>query len=599
MNINTKDIIAPENAGTLHGLFCERIKRTPHSLAYMHYDTDKCTWKHLSWYQIGIECNRWISALHKEGLSKGDRIAIWTSNRPEWIMMDQAAQSLGLVVVPIYSNDRAANAAYILKNSGAKVLLIEQEEQWTRLLALPEMLRSLSRVISLNTNAGDRTETCLCDITKWLCESSQAAPDLSVKPDDLATIVYTSGTTGHPKGVMLTHRNILWNAYSSMQNVTVFREDLFLSFLPLSHMLERTIGYYLPVMAGAAVAFARSIPDLPEDLLAIRPTILVSVPRIYERIYSRIRASLGEKSPLAGKIFRLAAKLGWNRHEYLQHRLPWSPAMLFWPVFDRLIAKKIRAGLGGRLRLSVVGGASLCAEIAKIFIGFGVQLLHGYGLTETSPVISVNLLENNHPEGVGVPLQDMEVKIGAKSELLVRGPGLMLGYWNNPEATAKVIDRNGWLHTGDKGELQNGRIHITGRIKEIIVMSNGEKVPPADIESALSMDPLIEQALVMGDGKPYLTALIVLNEDSERQLASDLHIDADDPNLLENRKLQEYVLNKVSSMMNSFPGYAVIRRIAMVHESWTVENGLMTPTLKLKRQSILKHHCEDICTLYD
>ena len=548
---------------------------------------------------MAFQVQRWQAAMRREPLKRGDRVAIWISNSREWVMMDQAALGLGLVVVPLYHQDRPENIAYILNHAGVKLLLLEDERNLEKLNALPDKPKYLVRVLSLNRPGDKFSDKRLCFINEWLPERGDSSAPADSGPDDLATIVYTSGTTGPQKGVMLSHRNILWNAYSGLQSEPVFQEDVFLSFLPLSHTLERTVGYYLPVMAGASVAYARSIPKLSEDLVSVRPTVLVSVPRIFERVYMKIKSGLEEKNLIARSLFKLAVNVGWDHFEYMQKRSKWKPAFLIRPLLDRLVSEKIRKRLGGRLRLSVVGGASLSAEVAEVFIGLGVQLLHGYGMTETSPVISVNLLKDNLPASVGIPLRDVETQIGKKDELLIKSPGVMLGYWKNPEATAGIIDSEGWLHTGDKGEITEGRIYITGRIKEIIVMANGEKVPPANIESSIEMDPLIDQAIVIGEGKPYLAALLVINEEVEDFLAKKLNLDLDHPAFLESRSLLNYILERISSRMNAFPGYAIIRRIVLLHEPWTIENGLMTPTLKLRRQFILQQFNEEVAALYE
>jgi long-chain acyl-CoA synthetase len=593
------NLISPETAKNLHGLFRERVRRTPDRPAYRYFNRESNTWEESTWAEMDFHIDRWQTALKGEHLNPGDRVAILINNCREWVMMDQAALGLGLVVVPLYRNDRPENIVYILKNAGVKLLLIEDERYWQQLNSVQDRPKDLIRVLSLCRVENKTDDSRLRCVNDWLPEKGDSIRKYDSRPDDLATIVYTSGTTGHPKGVMLSHRNILWNAYSGLQSVAVFQEDIFLSFLPLSHTLERTVGYYLPVMTGASVAYARSIPKLKEDLISVRPTILVSVPRIFERVYSKIKSQLEEKTPTAHKLFDWTVTIGWNRFEYLQKRGKWNPAFLAWPLLDRLVAGKIRQRLGGRLRLSVVGGATLSTEIAKDFIGLGVHLLHGYGLTETSPVISVNLLEDNVPESVGVLYRDVEAQIGKNSELMIKGPGVMLGYWNNPEATSNMIDSEGWLHTGDKAEIQDGRIYITGRIKEIIVMSNGEKVPPTNIETVIERDPLIEQAIVIGEGKPYLSALVVLNKEGEERMAADLNLNASSPSFLKSSLVQEYILGRISDMMSTFPGYAIIRRVALLHDPWTIENGFMTPTLKLRRNNILKYYSEKVNMLYE
>ncbi len=595
----TKDIISPQTAKTLHGLFRERVRRTPDSPAYRYFDMESNTWKESTWFEMSLQIDRWKTALKREALDPGDRVAIWISNSREWVMMDQAALGLGLVVVPLYRNDRPENVVNILNDAGVKLLLVEDDRYLRQLTSLTEGPEYLVRVISLNRLEENSSDELLRSLDEWLPERGVNVVETECGPDDLATIVYTSGTTGRQKGVMLSHRNILWNSYSGLKSEPIFREDVFLSFLPLSHTLERTVGYYLPIMTGAAVAYARSIPKLTEDFISVRPTVLVSVPRIFERVYVKIKSNLEEKKPIVQKLFALTVKIGWDRFRYMQKREKWSPLFLLWPLLDRIVASKIRERLGGCMRLSVVGGAALPEEVAKVFLGLGVQLLHGYGMTETSPVISVNMLKDNVPASVGIPLHDVETRIGKKDELLIKSPGVMLGYWNNPEATGKIIDSNGWLHTGDKSEIKNGRIYITGRIKEIIVMANGEKVPPANIETALELDPVIEQALVIGEGKPYLSALVVLNREIESALAAKLNLDLSNPAFLESGRLLNYILERISEQMRSFPGYAVIRRIALLHEPWTIENGLMTPTLKLRRRFILKQFYKEVATLYE
>ncbi len=344
--------------------------------------------------------------------------------------------------------------------------------------------------------------------------------------NELATIVYTSGTTGRPKGVMLSHWNILFDSERALEIVQMYPQDLLLSFLPLSHTFERTVGYYIPMMAGSTVAYARSIPELGEDLLTIQPTLMISVPRIYERVYNKIQAGLAEKSPIATWLFNLAVDTGWKRFLHQQGRGSWHPVFLLWPLLNKLVAGKIMAKLGGRMRIAASGGAPLPTPIAKVFIGLGLNLIQGYGLTETSPILTANPEDDNDPRSVGVPLRGLELRVSEQDELLARGPVIMLGYWNNPEATAAVIDSEGWFHTGDKARIENNHVYITGRIKEIIVLANGEKVPPADMEMAIALDTLFEQVMIIGDDRPFLTALLVLNPEQWEGVASDLQLDS-------------------------------------------------------------------------
>jgi long-chain acyl-CoA synthetase len=595
----TEDIITPEAAQTLSGLFDERVRRTPDSTAYKYFDEKTNSWEVCSWSEMASEISRWRTAMSREGLSSGDRVAIWICNCKEWVIMDQAALGLGLVVVPLFCNDRAENVAYILKDAGVKFLLIDNEDYWVSLDSVPDKPGGLELIVSMNRFTEDDNKDTVRFVDEWLPDKGNDIDLPPVKSDDLATIVYTSGTTGRPKGVKLSHHNILWNSFGGLNRVTVYREDIFLSFLPLSHTFERTVGYYIPVMAGAAVAYNRSIHRLVEDFKAVGPTLLVSVPRIFERVYAKIMEELEERHTVIERLFEWAVELGWKRFEYEQGREEWGLSFLLWPFADMLFAKKIRDGFGGCIRAIVTGGAPLSIDVAKVFLAAGVPLLQGYGMTESGPVISVNMINDNIPSSVGTPYEDAEVRIGRDDELLVRSPGVMLGYLNNPEATSEVIDSEGWLHTGDKVRIENGHIFITGRIKEIIVMANGEKVSPHDIEMVIDMDPFIEQVMIVGEGKPYLSALVVLNRDKEDDIASKFGLKPDDPGFLKNKRIEQLIIDRIASRLHSFPGYAKVRRAALIGEPWTVDNELITPTLKLRRKRIIELYSTEIHELYE
>jgi long-chain acyl-CoA synthetase len=507
--------------------------------------------------------------------------------------------SLGLVVVPLYTVDRPDNIAYIVNDAGVKVLLFENAEQWQSLRAVRDQMRTVLNFISIDEipNSNDHS---LQSKAEFLPEAARPQSALSAASSDLASIVYTSGTTGRPKGVMLSHQNILSNAHACLDTFTVRGDDLFLSFLPLSHTFERTLGYYLAVMTGATVAFARSIPQLSEDMQLIRPTLLISVPRIYERIYAAIRAKLDEGSPLKRRLFHLAVEIGWARFEYAQGRGQWKASFLLWPLLQRLIAQKILDRLGGRLRTAISGGAALAPEISRVFVGLGLPVVQGYGLTETSPVISGNHLENNFPSSVGLPIRDVQVRLGEQGELQVKGPNVMLGYWNNPEATREIIDTDGWLNTGDVAHIADtGHIFITGRTKEIIVMSNGEKIPPTDMEIAMLHDPLFDQVMVFGEAHPYLVVIGVVNPEGWQHFAREIGIRADMPEALGDSRVEAKVLRRIARNLRGFPGYAKVNRVLLMREPWTIENGLMTPTLKIKRNELAQRYATQIRELYD
>lgn len=598
VNRANADFILPQQAVTLAGLFRERIQRTPQALAYRQYDSAQQRWTDMTWSAMGSAVARWQAALQQEGLRSGDRVAVMLRNCREWVMLDQAALGLGLVVVPLYTEDRPENVAYILQNAGVRLFVIGGAEHWEQLRRVRDQLGFLQRIVSVTSidNAGDQR---LVTLPQWLPEGEHSLQTVEIDPNQLATIVYTSGTTGRSKGVMLSHTNILGNAYGAVHKVPAFTDDLFLSFLPLSHTFERTIGYYLPMLCGSTVAYNRSIPELADDLLQLRPTVLISVPRIFERVYNKMQAQLEAKSPLARKLFLSAVDVGWQRFEHLQGRAPRTPGMLAWPLLNALVASKVMAKLGGRMRVAICGGAPLSPDVARVFIGLGLPLVQGYGLTETSPVLAANTVADNVPASVGCALKDTELRIGEQDELLARGPGIMLGYWDNPEATRAMLDNEGWLHTGDRARIdEQGHVFITGRLKEILVLANGEKVPPADMEMAIIMDPWFEQVMVVGDNRPFLSALVVISEEAWQQEARRLGLDPEEPLALRDERFCRAVLERIAARIQAFPGYAQIHSVACLREPWSVETGLMTPTLKLRRERILDHYRNEVDRLY-
>ncbi|MCG8427202.1 MAG: AMP-binding protein, partial [Chromatiales bacterium] len=389
----TEDLISVEDAGTLDGLLVQRIKRTPDNLAYRSYDRPSKSWVDYTWREIGEQIGRWQEALANEKLHPGDRVGLVLRNCPDWIVFDQACLGLGLVVVPLYTDDRPENIAYILEDAAVKLLLVQDAGRWKRLRTVVPEEGSLQRVLVLDAGA-DADTLAQEDERVRIVDSWLPATGILRKrkgdPHELASIVYTSGTTGRSKGVMLSHYNMLSVTHAALTMIDVYQEDIFLSFLPLSHTLERTGGYYLPVMTGSAVAYARSIGQLAEDLQVVRPTVLIAVPRIFERVYGRVKDQMSHKPKLVRALFEATVSVGWKRFLSQQGKEGWTPSMLFWPLLNKIVASKITSKLGGRLRLAVSGGAPLSPEIAKVFIGLGVTILQGYGLTETSPVISVN-----------------------------------------------------------------------------------------------------------------------------------------------------------------------------------------------------------------
>jgi long-chain acyl-CoA synthetase len=595
-----------DGAQTLPALFRWRVEKTPHGEAYRQFYATGGRWIGYSWHEIDQRLVVWRRALETEQLNAGERVAILVPNSIEHVSMDQAALSRGLVPVPLHAIDNPESIIYILRDSGASLLFVDTIDRWRILASTGDQLDGLKRVVCLK---GGLVETENCDsrvltLQRWLAMGRTRTPscdgNVVVKPSDLATIVYTSGTTGRPKGVMLSHGNIMANVTAIRERVPAEDGDVFLSFLPLSHTFERTAGYYYPIAVGACVAYARSTQHLPEDLKAVRPTVLVSVPRIYERFYAKIMERRASANWFARAALDLTLAVGGRRFDARQAGSgTLSPFdRVAWPILKRIVADKVLAQLGGRLRVAVSGGAPIALPIIRLFLSLGVDILQGYGMTETSPVVATNTPGDNDPRSVGRPLPGIEVRIGDNEELLVRAPSVMVGYWRKPEETRRVIEPDGWLHTGDQARIVDGRITITGRIKDIIVTSTGEKIAPADVETAILSDPLFEQAMVVGERRPYLAALVVLNADEWRRERSRLEGKTDDAASPSAQTGSDFLLRRIAEAVKDFPAYATPRAVWWTTEPWTIATGLLTPTLKIKRAALEQRLAPEIEELY-
>jgi long-chain acyl-CoA synthetase len=396
---------------------------------------------------------------------------------------------------------------------------------------------------------------------------------------------------------MLTHSALLWNAEANGKLIPPLPSDIFLSILPLAHAYERTLGYYLPMMAGSRVVYARSVERLREDLATIRPTVLVAVPRLYERIYEAVHRE-AEASPLKRRIVALAAGLGWELYEYRHSRGP-APGLLasrvLWPLLERFVARTVLAAFGGRLRVAMSGGAALPIKVTQFFLGLGLPLIEGYGLTEAGPVVTSMAIKDSLPGSAGQPLYGLEVRLSEQSELIVRSPAVMQGYWQNEQATAQALLPDGWLRTGDIAQIRNGSIFITGRLKEILVLSTGEHVPPSAVEAAIKNDPLFEQVCVIGDQRPCVVAILVLNGEGWLLLARDLAIDQSD---LNGAVPTDAMLSRISAQTRGLSSIWQVRAILATTTPWTIEDGSLTPTLKIKRRVIEERFKKQIDALY-
>ena len=547
--------------GNIANLFF-RQRATPERVLYRHFSGT--AWQDVTVGAMALRIGRWQAAFRREGYAPGERVALCARNGVDWVAIDQAALGLGLVVVPLYVDDNPDNVAWCVAHAEARLLIVENSRIGASLASLATV--ALPPVVVLRPDEGERGTTAATFLPAT--GDDMVVHDL---PDDtLATICFTSGTSGRPKGVMLSHANILANVEQCRQTGMARPDDVFLSILPLSHMFERTGGYYLPLAIGAKVTYCRGVAQIADDLAAQAPTAMFAVPRIFERFHARIEQALAA-SPFKRKLFDACVARGFRvatgTGSLLDHVMA--------PALRRIIGAPVLAKFGGRLRLAVVGGAALDPELARTFIGLGLPMLQGYGMTEASPVIAVNRDNDNVPDSVGPPLPGVDVRLGEGGELLARGANVMLGYWRNPEATRAVLTDDGWLRTGDVAQITDGKIFIRGRAKDILVLSNGEKLPPQDVEFALLRDPVFEQVMLIGEGRPYVVLLAVSRETDEKKL-----------------------LQRANEQLKGFPRWVRVRRVVRSPAAWSVENGLLTPTLKLKRPLLLQRLAPQIDAAY-
>ena len=505
-----------------------------------------------------------------------------------------------MVVVGLYPHDTAASNAHILGHSDARLVFLDTEARWKALWPFRANFPWLERVWVRDARGNSpppATGPIVRDLADVLANAFEPPSQHPAAPSDLATIVYTSGTTGRPKGVMLSHFALLWNAQASAVVIPPRRDDVFLSILPIAHAFERSVGYYLPMMGGSTIAYARSAQDLPEDLIMVRPTAMLGVPLLFERMAAAIWAKVAANA--AKRILlRVTASIGWRSFLAALHRgRAGLGARLLWPLLKRYVATPVLAAFGGRLRVAISGGAPLDQGTAQLLIGLGLPLVEGYGLTEAAPVVAANGLDENLPGSVGRPLDGIEVKLNSKGELMVRSPSIMMGYWKDDAATTRAFDEfPGWLSTGDVAEItEDGRIFIRGRLAEIIVLSIGEKVNPNVVEGELTHDPLFEQAVVVGNRRPFLAAVIVLNAEAWELFAASKGLDPQQPNHAAS-KIE--LLARITSLLAALPRYAQVRAVHLVLEPWTIEAGQLTPTLKIKRDVVIQLFAKEIDDLY-
>ena len=578
---------------TLDQFIPARAKIAPHTEALRQFDRRTNTWERISYRDLDERIQQWRKAFCKMGLKHGDRVAILLPNGVDAVCCDQAVLANGLVPVPLHAIDTAGSSAFIIADSQATVLVTNRQNRWDSIYLTHTVMPYLKDVIFTDESSPESRQDGVnhWDLESWLATGHDVT-ELPQGPseDDLAAIVYTSGTTGKPKGVMLTHKNVVSNVINTLKTVYPKPGDVFLSFLPVSHTFERMAGYYLALGMGCTIVYTRSIQQLAEDFRIVRPNVIISVPRIYERIFAKVQAKLARESKFVRFLFNWAVEVGWRRF-CAHYRLPTQQGTLsvldpiVWPILERLVSKTLLNQFGGQLRIAISGGAAMNPKVAKAFCGLGLPIIQGYGMTESSPIIAGNSLTYNHPSTVGKPLPETQVRLGEDNEIQVKSPSVMKGYWNRPQASREAFTDDGWLKTGDVGEFdREGFLKIVGRIKEIIVTSTGEKVPPADLELAIEIDPLFDQAFVIGENRPFISSIVVLNKEEWKKLASTLDLDPNDPESLIATVTRNAVLKRIKAAAKGFPQYALPRNVCLTLEPWTIENGLITPTLKLKRR---------------
>ena len=585
---------------TLGDLFRATVGKYPHKPALFFKDDGK--YRHHTWGEIRRHVDGIRTFLGKQGMVLGDRIAILSENRPEWALIDLAAQLMGLATVPIYPSLTPPEIQYILRDSAAKMLAVSNKSLLEKIPPIQKMLPDLKIILGFDASLKIHQRELSIPLC-LLSECTKLSPDLhestggrAVQSGDLASIIYTSGTTGPPKGVMLTHDNFVQNVLRCKDTLKMSSSDVHLSFLPLCHVFERMAGHYLMIHIGASIIYAETMETVPLNILEGRPTFLLGVPRFFEKVQHRVTEKMAQGPAAKRELFDWAK--GLRQKKRSGQSWTWNEFLLS-PLASFLVYRQFRAGLGGRLRFCVSGGAPLAKEIAEFFYDLGVMIYEGYGLTETSPVISVNTQEKVRFGSVGVPLPGVEVKLSEEGEILTKSPCVMKGYLNKEHETREAL-KDGWFYTGDLGRFDaEGFLFITGRKKELIVTSGGKKISPCPIEDELQKDPYLLRCVLNGEGKKFITALVVPNKDALMEYAERNKIAFKDyEDLLKERVIYEFLDQRIQELMKDFASYEKIKYFALVSRDFTQEAGELTPTLKIKRDVVLARYRNVLEALY-
>lgn len=593
----------PVERDTIPKIFLGAVQRFSDRAEAMRYK-ENGAWHPLTHRELETRVTRIAAALESMGIGAGDRIALLSENRPEWAIVDYAATGTGMIDVPLYPTLPANQVQYILNDCEAKAIFCSTKTQLAKVQEIRASLPTLSLVVCFEDcpEPGVHRFADLLEIGAKAIEaaggSSYRERAMAVERDGLATLIYTSGTTGNPKGVMLTHWNLASNVAGAQQQgvLTPRGDDVALSFLPLSHVFERLVDYWY-MDAGVAIAYAESVDKVVDNFGEVQPTMAVSVPRVFEKIYAKVTGSPG----LKGKIAMWAVGVGGRAvDERMAGREPGGLLAIQEKIADKLVFSKLRARVGGRLRLFISGGAPLSADIAKFFHAAGLPVYEGYGLTETSPVIAVNGPGKVMLGSVGKVIAGVRVRIADTGEILAQGPNIMKGYWNRPDATAEAIDADGWFHTGDVGELtKDGFLRITDRIKNLIVTAGGKNVAPAPLENIAAMSPYVAQVVMIGDRRAFCTMLVVPDFDNLGPWAKQHGIDASDRRaLVRDNRVRELLEKETIGRLEGFAKYEMPKKITIISEEFSVDGGTLTPTLKVKRSVVERMYRDDIEAMY-
>jgi long-chain acyl-CoA synthetase len=546
--------------------------------------------------------------LRKVLVQPGDKVAILSENRAGWIIADMGIQCAGAVTVPIYATNTPEQVAYVLAHSEAKVVFVSSKAQYRKILKFRDALPELQLVVSFERFLGEATlpvvtfyQLSEIDDPILVQERSELEAVIAgIAPEALFTLIYTSGTTGIPKGVMLSHRNVLFDVWHTIKKAGILSEsEVLLSFLPLSHVLERSIGYYLPVMIGGLIAFADSFEKIPENMVEVAPSLIVSVPRLFEKIYSRIFESVHQLSLFKRTMFRRALAIG---RRYIYASYIDNNASLWlrveYAIADQIIFSKLRKRFGGNLKLCCCGGAPLDQTINEFFWIIGIPIIEGYGLTETSPVVCINNFQDLRFGSVGTAIESTEIAIAADGEVLIRGPQVMTGYYKDPAGTEEAL-QDGWFKTGDIGYLQDRFLFITDRKKDLIITAGGKNIAPQPLENLLKRDKYISQAFVYGDRKPYLTAVLVPTIERLIEFAQERNINYHDlDDLVVHEPVMKLYQQRVDAINQGLAPFETIKKFVLLSRDFSIEAGELTPTLKLKRKVISENYKEKIEQMY-